>query len=69
MREKNHAPLTEAKGQQLASQLGAKKYLECSALTQKGLKNLFDEAIRPVLTAKAPSGKKKGSGGITCVIL
>ena len=68
LREKNLEPISEARGNQMANQLGARKYLECSALTQKGLKNVFDEAIRTVLTAKAAPKKKNGGGG-NCVIL
>ena len=39
-------PIAPDQGERLARELGAVKYVECSALTQKGLKNVFDEVRR-----------------------
>ena len=57
--EKRTAPISYPQGVQMAKEVAAVKYLECSALTQKGLKNVFDEAIRGVLCPVAPPKPKK----------
>ena len=41
--KKREKPITLTQGEGLSRELGAIKYVECSAKTQRGLKNVFDE--------------------------
>ncbi|GMR38173.1 hypothetical protein PMAYCL1PPCAC_08368 [Pristionchus mayeri] len=63
LRDRRQTPVSEMQGLVMAKEIGAVKYLECSALTQRGLKQVFDEAIRAVLI---PSQKPKKK---MCIIL
>lgn len=58
------SPVRREDGERMAKELGAVKYVECSALTQYKLKDVFDEAIVAALEPPAP--KKKHS---KCVLL
>lgn len=42
-------PVSEEEGRKCAKDIGARAYYECSAMTQKGLKTVFDEAAKVVI--------------------
>jgi len=56
---RNQKMVTVEQAQRMAKEIGAVNFLECSALTQEGLKQVFDDAIRAAMsTPKKQSGKK-----------
>uniref|UniRef100_U3KEL2 small monomeric GTPase n=24 Tax=Neognathae TaxID=8825 RepID=U3KEL2_FICAL len=59
LKEKKLSPITYPQGLALAKEIDSVKYLECSALTQRGLKTVFDEAIRAVLCPQPTRTKKR----------
>ena len=58
-------PITKEQGSKVAKKIGANAYLECSALTQEGLQDVFKEAIiialNPSENSITPSTKDKSS--------
>ena len=61
LREKRLAPITIEHAESLARELRCVKYVECSALSQVGLKNVFDEAIKIVLNPTPALDGKRGT--------
>lgn len=75
LHERNQKPISLGQGQKLAKDVGAIRYIECSAATQSGIQDLFDYAIRSVLDppsaqqeakdTSAPSQQTKTDGSTT----
>jgi Ras-related C3 botulinum toxin substrate 1 len=58
LQKQNLQSIKREQGQRLCKKIRAFKYVECSALTQKGLKQVFDDAVRSVLSPKTSKGSK-----------
>lgn len=61
-------PVTPEEGAKLAKKVNADCYVECSSLTQQGLKDVFDEAMLAVLSPKIKRRAPR-RGRRKCVIL
>ncbi|CAF0898177.1 unnamed protein product [Adineta steineri] len=64
LQKQNIQTIKREQGQRLCKKIRAFKYVECSALTQKGLKQVFDDAVRSVLSPKTNKASKS-----SCVFL
>jgi len=67
LRDKSLTVVTPEEGVKMAKDIGAAKYMECSSLTQKGLKELFDESVRTVVNSEDRSSKKQRNR--KCIIM
>ena len=59
-------PISAAEGDKVAKQIGAKRYLECSAKEGRGVREVFDAAVRESL-GKGKMGRMVR--GKKCVVL
>jgi len=60
LKDKGLSPIPATQGEELAAEIKSIKYMECSALTMDGLKEVFDTAIKAKIMGV---GKKTGKGG------
>ncbi|XP_029537295.1 rho-related GTP-binding protein RhoG-like [Oncorhynchus nerka] len=63
LKDQNQTTITQQQGIALARQIQAIKYLECSALNQDGIKEVFAEGVRAFLNPQPVATKKP------CVLL
>ncbi|VVT58881.1 uncharacterized protein SAPINGB_P006431 [Magnusiomyces paraingens] len=52
LKRTSQRPVTPEEGQAVAQKIGALKYLECSAKTQEGVREVFEHATRAALMVK-----------------
>lgn len=65
LRQQQQQPVSTSEGQAIAQKIGAAEYLECSARTGQGVREVFEAATRASLRTKEKRKEKKKK----CVIL
>lgn len=65
LESKSQKPITYYQGMSLAQEIGAIKYLECSALTHERVDEIFQKAIQTVLKKNLQKNKQSSR---TCII-
>lgn len=63
MASQGQSPITPQEGQSVANEIGAKKYLECSAKTGRGVMEVFDAAVKETISRGMMDGWKGGGSG------
>jgi len=66
LKQSGNDVVSPQQGESMAREIKAVGYLECSSLTQKGLKAVFDESIKCVIF---PKKSKEGRRSKTCSIM
>ena len=66
LRKTSQRPVTPEEGMAVASKIGAVRYLECSAKTGEGVREVFEHATRAALIQKPRGGR---SGKSKCLVL
>merc|ERR1712110_915805 len=58
IKSKWHPEINHHCAEAMAKEIGAEKYLECSALTQEGLTQVFEAAVKAVISFSPEEGKE-----------
>jgi len=69
LKAKGQEPVTAAQGEALAAELGAFKYIECSAMTQVNLSAVFTTAIMGAVDAQAKLAAKRRRRRTFCTVM
>jgi small GTP-binding protein len=69
LRGKSGEALTSDDGRAMATQLEAIRYMECSALTHSGVQDIFDYAIKHVVTGSNKQNARQKKASKNCLIL
>ncbi|KAG7142107.1 GTP-binding protein rhoA like [Verticillium longisporum] len=59
LRKTSQKPVSPEEGEEVRKKIGAYKYLECSAKTNEGVREVFEHATRAALLSRSRGGSKK----------